>query len=289
MTQSMTGYGKSEVVVNSFTVVIEIKSLNSKQLDVSIKMPAIYKHEELAIRKLLAKKLYRGKIEVFIFVEPPKDTSDHTINSPAIKNYHKQLLKLNNDLNILKDQEIISTLMKLPNAIIKNSQNLDENSWTNIYLGIEKAIDNIILFRKKEGKELEKDILKRLTNLSVYLKKIPGLANKKIHLIKEKLKKKLLNLNDLYDKSRFEQELLYYLEKQDINEEVIRLKSHIKYFKETVSIKDPKGKKLNFISQEIGREINTIGSKIGEANIQKIVVEMKNELEKIKEQLLNIA
>ena len=289
MTQSMTGYGKSEVIVNNLTVVIEIKSLNSKQLDVSIKMPAIYKHEELAIRKLLAKKLYRGKIEVFIYVEPTKDTSEYTINSPVVKNYHKQLLKLNNDLNVLKDHEIISTLMKLPNAIVKNSQNLDEKSWTNIYLGVEKAIDNLILFRKTEGKELEKDILKRLTNISIHLKKIPALANKKIHLIKEKFKKNLLDLNDIYDKSRFEQELLYYLEKQDINEEVVRLKSHIKYFKETVSVKGPKGKKLGFITQEIGREINTIGSKIGEANIQKIVVEMKNELEKIKEQLLNIA
>ena len=289
MTQSMTGYGKSEVILNGLTIVIEIKSLNSKQLDVSIKMPAIYKHEELKIRKVLAKKLYRGKIEVFIFVEPPKDTSEYTINSPAIKNYHKQLLKLNNDLKILKNQEIIPTLMKLPNAIIKNSHNLDEKSWPNIYLSIEKAIDNLILFRKKEGKELEKDILKKLTNLSTCLKKIPDLTNKKIHLTKEKLKKKLLNLNELYDKSRFEQELIYYLEKQDINEEVVRLKSHIKYFKETVSIKEPKGKKLTFISQEIGREINTIGSKIGEVNIQKIVVEMKNELEKIKEQLLNIA
>jgi len=289
MTQSMTGYGKSEVIVNNLTVVIEIKSLNSKQLDVSIKMPAIYKHEELAIRKLLAKKLYRGKIEVFIFVEPTKDTSEYTINSPVVKNYHKQLLKLNNDLNVLKDHEIISTLMKLPNAIVKNSQNLDEKSWTNIYLGVEKAIDNIILYRKAEGKELEKDILKRLTNISIHLKKTPTLANKKIHLIKEKFKKKLLDLNDIYDKSRFEQELLYYIEKQDINEEVVRLKSHIKYFKETVSVKGTKGKKLGFITQEIGREINTIGSKIGEANIQKIVVEMKNELEKIKEQLLNIA
>ena len=289
MTQSMTGFGKSEVILNDLTVVIEVKSLNSKQLDVSIKMPAIYKYEELKIRKLLAKKLFRGKIEVFIFVEPPKDTSDYTINSPAIKNYYKQLLKLNNDLKILKDQQIIPTLMKLPNAIIKNSQNLDEKSWPNIYLSIENAIDNLILFRIKEGKELEKDILKRLANISTYLKKIPDLANKKTHLIKEKFKKKLLNLNVLYDKSRFEQELLYYLEKQDINEEVVRLKAHIKYFKETVSIKEPKGKKLGFISQEIGREINTIGSKIGEANIQKIVVEMKNELEKIKEQLLNIA
>ena len=289
MTQSMTGYGKSEIILNGLTVGIEIKSLNSKQLDVSIKMPAIYKHEELKIRKVLAKKLYRGKIEVFIFVEPPKDTSEYTINSPAIKNYHKQLLKLNNDLKILKNQEIIPTLMKLPNAIIKNSHNLDEKSWPDIYLSIEKAIDNLILFRKKEGKELEKDILKKLTNLSTCLKKIPDLTNKKIHLTKEKLKKKLLNLNELYDKSRFEQELIYYLEKQDINEEVVRLKSHIKYFKETVSIKEPKGKKLAFISQEIGREINTIGSKIGEVNIQKIVVEMKNELEKIKEQLLNIA
>lgn len=289
MTHSMTGYGKSEVIVNNLTVVIEIKSLNSKQLDVSIKMPAIYKHEELAIRKLLAKKLYRGKIEVFIYVEPTKDTSEYTINSPVVKNYHKQLLKLNNDLNVLKDHEIIPTLMKLPNAIVKNSQNLDEKSWTNIYLGVEKAIDNIILFRKTEGKELEKDILKRLTNISIHLKKIPDLANKKIHLIKEKFKKKLLDLNTIYDKSRFEQELLYYLEKQDINEEVVRLKSHIKYFKETVSVKGTKGKKLGFITQEIGREINTIGSKIGEANIQKIVVEMKNELEKIKEQLLNIA
>ena len=179
--------------------------------------------------------------------------------------------------------------MRLPNAIIKNTQSLDEKSWSNIYLGVEKALDNLILFRSKEGKELEKDILKRLNNISNYLEKTPDLANKKINVLKEKIKEKLLNLDGLYDKSRFEQELLYYLEKQDINEEVVRLKAHVKYFKETLSIKGPKGKKLAFISQEIGREINTIGSKVGEVNIQKTVVEMKNELEKIKEQLLNIA
>ena len=289
MTQSMTGYGKSEVTINDSTVVIEIKSLNSKHLDVSVKMPTIYKHEELAVRKLLAKKLFRGKVEVYVFVDLTKSSSEHIINSSAIKNYYKQILELNKDLNISKNHNVVSTLMRLPNAIIKNTQSLDETSWSNIYLGVEKALDNLILFRSKEGKELEKDILKRLNNISNYLEKTPDLANKKINVLKEKIKEKLLNLDDLYDKSRFEQELLYYLEKQDINEEVVRLRSHVKYFKETLSIKGPKGKKLGFISQEIGREINTIGSKIGEVNIQKIVVEMKNELEKIKEQLLNIA
>ena len=285
----MTGYGKSEVTINDSTVVIEIKSLNSKHLDVSVKMPAVYKHEELAVRKLLAKKLFRGKVEVCVFVDLTKSSSEHIINSSLIKNYYKQILELNKDLNISKNHNVVSTLMRLPNAIIKNTQSLDEKSWSNIYLGVEKALDNLILFRSKEGKELEKDILKRLNNISNYLEKTPDLANKKINVLKEKIKEKLLNLDGLYDKSRFEQELLYYLEKQDINEEVVRLKAHVKYFKETLSIKGPKGKKLAFISQEIGREINTIGSKVGEVNIQKIVVEMKNELEKIKEQLLNIA
>tara|TARA_B100000674_G_scaffold325721_1_gene271579 strand:+ start:89 stop:958 length:870 start_codon:yes stop_codon:yes gene_type:complete len=289
MTQSMTGYGKSEVTINDSTVVIEIKSLNSKHLDVSVKMPAVYKHEELAVRKLLAKKLFRGKVEVCVFVDLTKSSSEYIINSSVIKNYYKQILELNKDLNISKNHNVVSTLMRLPNAIIKNTQSLDEKSWSNIYLGVEKALDNLILFRSKEGKELEKDILKRLNNISNYLEKTPDLANKKINVLKEKIKEKLINLDGLYDKSRFEQELLYYLEKQDINEEVVRLKAHVKYFKETLSIKGPKGKKLAFISQEIGREINTIGSKVGEVNIQKIVVEMKNELEKIKEQLLNIA
>ena len=289
MTQSMTGYGKSELTINDSTVVIEIKSLNSKHLDVSVKMPAVYKHEELAVRKLLAKKLFRGKVEVCVFVDLTKSSSEYIINSSVIKNYYKQILELNKDLNISKNHNVVSTLMRLPNAIIKNTQSLDEKSWSNIYLGVEKALDNLILFRSKEGKELEKDILKRLNNISNYLEKTPDLANKKINVLKEKIKEKLINLDGLYDKSRFEQELLYYLEKQDINEEVVRLKAHVKYFKETLSIKGPKGKKLAFISQEIGREINTIGSKVGEVNIQKIVVEMKNELEKIKEQLLNIA
>ena len=289
MTQSMTGYGKSEVTINDSTVVIEIKSLNSKHLDVSVKMPAVYKHEELAVRKLLAKKLFRGKVEVCVFVDLTKSSSEYIINSSVIKNYYKQILELNKDLNISKNHNVVSTLMRLPNAIIKNTQSLDEKSWSNIYLGVEKALDNLILFRSKEGKELEKDILKRLNNISNYLEKTPDFANKKINVLKEKIKEKLINLDGLYDKSRFEQELLYYLEKQDINEEVVRLKAHVKYFKETLSIKGPKGKKLAFISQEIGREINTIGSKVGEVNIQKIVVEMKNELEKIKEQLLNIA
>ena len=289
MTQSMTGYGKSEVTIDNSNVVIEIKSLNSKHLDISVKMPAIYNHEELTIRKLFAKKLFRGKVDISIWIDLTKDSSEHIINSSLVKNYYKQMLELNNDLNISKNNEMMSTLMRLPNAIIKNTQNLNEKRWSDIYLGVEEALDKLILFRSKEGKELEKDILKRLNNISNYIEKIPDLANKKNTVLKEKIKQKLLNLDDLYDKSRFEQELLYYLEKQDINEEVVRLKAHVKYFKETLSIKGPKGKKLAFISQEIGREINTIGSKIGEVNIQKIVVEMKNELEKIKEQLLNIA
>lgn len=286
----MTGYGKSEVIVNNSTISIEIKSLNSKALDVSVKVPSVYKQEELAVRKLLTKKLSRGKVEVSVWVDQTKDSSEHVINAPAIKEYYKQILDLKNDLDIGDDSEIISSLIKLPSAIIKNTKKLDEESWENVYVGIEKALDNLILFRQKEGKELENDIVKKLNNISDYLEKIPDLANKKIDVLKEKIKEKILtlNLDNLYDNSRLEQELLYYLEKQDINEELVRLESHIKYFKDTVSLKEPKGKKLGFISQEIGREINTIGSKVGELNIQKIVVEMKNELEKIKEQLLNI-
>ena len=151
MTQSMTGYGKSEVTINDSTVVIEIKSLNSKHLDVSVKMPAVYKHEELAVRKLLAKKLFRGKVEVCVFVDLTKSSSEYIINSSVIKNYYKQILELNKDLNISKNHNVVSTLMRLPNAIIKNTQSLDEKSWSNIYLGVEKALDNLT-FRSKEGR-----------------------------------------------------------------------------------------------------------------------------------------
>lgn len=300
MIQSMTGYGKAELTLERGNFTIEIKSLNSKQMDATVKMLPIYRDKEISLRKLLSEKLQRGKIELSIWGERSASASKHMLNTEVIKGYHQQILQLKKELGLkwnmwtfapfqAKSTDIIPSLLKMPDVMQKGEDKADENEWEKIEKGIDIAIKNLLQFRLDEGRELDKDVTSRINILSKLLVEIAPLAKSRIEKVKQRIVDKLEEIDTKnIDENRFEQELVYYLEKQDITEEQVRLEVHLNYFIENMKADSPNGKKLGFIGQEIGREINTIGSKSSDAGIQKIVVQMKDELEKIKEQLLNI-
>ena len=300
MIQSMTGYGKAELNLTNANFTIEVRSLNSKQIDANVKMSSVYRDKETGLRKLLSEKLQRGKIELSIWREKSESNTNYKVNTEVIKDYHNQVLQLKKDLGLkwnmwtmthfsAKSSDILPTLLKMPEALIKGEEKANDNEWDEIAKGIEIAIENILQFRMEEGKKLEEDITTRINALSRLLTEIFPFGKGRIEKVKKSLADKLAEIDTKnIDENRFEQELIYYLEKQDITEEQVRLDAHLSYFLETMKTDSPNGKKLGFIGQEIGREINTIGSKSSDAEMQKIVVQMKDELEKIKEQLLNI-
>jgi len=293
MLQSMTGYGKSELNLFNSNFIVEIKSLNSKQIDINIKIPSSYKDKEFEIRKSLSKKLTRGKIELSVWKEKTKSSSNYKINTETLKNYHKEILDLSSVLNLsnklLNSSDIIPALLKMPDSVIKEKELSKRSEWKKINDGIRIATKNLLEFRKQEGLSLEKDICARIHKIKKYLSQLSPISKIRIKNVKNNLSKKILKLKSKnIDENRLEQELIFYLEKQDVTEETVRLNAHLDYFLKTIKLKSPNGKKLIFISQEIGREINTIGAKSYNAKMQKIVVEMKDELEKIKEQLLNV-
>ena len=297
MIQSMTGYGKAEINLKNANFTIEVRSLNSKQIDANVKMSSVYRDKEIGLRKLLSEKLQRGKIELSIWRESSESNAKYTLNTDLIKEYHQQILEIRKELGTNSnaftiksfEADIIPTLLKMPEAMIKGEDKTDENEWGEIAKGIDIAIGNILQFRLDEGEKLEADITARINKLSTLLVDIAPFAKGRIEKVKKSLADKLAEIDTKnIDENRFEQELIYYLEKQDITEEQVRLDAHLSYFIKTMKADAPNGKKLGFIGQEIGREINTIGSKSSDAEMQKIVVEMKDELEKIKEQLLNI-
>ena len=288
MIQSMTGYGKAEINLDNANFTIEIKSLNSKQIDTNIKIPSIYKDKEILLRNLISEKLKRGKIELTIWREKLEKSTNYTLNKALINNYFTQITKIATKLN-LNNKDILSSILKLPDIIQKEKEEVGENEWKKIQKGIDCAISDLLSFRINEGKKLEEDIQSRIHTLASLLNQIGPIAKTRIKKVKKNLLKKIMKINsNNIDENRLEQELIYYLEKQDITEEQVRLDAHLNYFKSTISNSTPNGKKLNFIGQEIGREINTIGSKSSDVSMQKIVVEMKDELEKIKEQISNI-
>ena len=297
MIQSMTGYGKAEINLKNANFTIEVRSLNSKQIDANVKMSSVYRDKEIGLRKLLSEKLQRGKIELSIWRESSESNAKYTLNTDLIKEYHQQILEIRKELGTNSnaftiksfEADIIPTLLKMPEAMIKGEDKTGENEWGEIEKGIDIAIGNILQFRLEEGEKLEADITARINKLSTLLVDIAPFAKGRIEKVKKSLSDKLAEIDTKnIDENRFEQELIYYLEKQDITEEQVRLDAHLSYFIKTMKADAPNGKKLGFIGQEIGREINTIGSKSSDAEMQKIVVEMKDELEKIKEQLLNI-
>ncbi len=284
MIYSMTGYGKSVLQLPTKKITIEIKSLNSKNLDLNARMPSIYREKELSIRKLLADKLVRGKIDFSIFVEATAEDTSTQINTPVVKQYMAQLKTIVN----AEDLSLLEMAVRFPDALNTVREEIDENEWRAIENGIGDAVKALVDHRLNEGKVLEIDFNKRVQSISALLEQVIDIDPERVEGVRERLKKGIEELKEKYDENRFEQELVYYIEKFDITEEKVRLKNHLNYFIESINTKDSNGKKLGFISQEMGREINTIGSKSNYAPMQQIVVQMKDELEKIKEQLLNV-
>ena len=287
MIQSMTGYGKAVLQLPTKKVTIEIKSLNSKNLDLNVRIPPYYKEKELAVRKKLASSLVRGKIDFSIYVEMTSDETSTQVNKRVVKQYIEQL---RNTLIISssEDVELLKMAIRMPDALSTEREELDENEWTLINQSIDTAIAEIVQYRIDEAASLEIDFRERIENINTYLEEVKALDSDRVENVKIRLKKAIDDLKVDTDENRFEQELIYYLEKLDINEEKVRLANHLDYFLQTLASEDSNGKKLGFIVQEMGREINTTGSKANYAPMQKAVIQMKNELEQIKEQILNV-
>jgi len=290
MIKSMTGFGKAECDLPNKKVSIEIKSLNSKQLDIHSKIPGLYKEKDLEIRNLLSKRLERGKLEVYISYEVHGTETTGEINKEVFKHYFKQFQELKGDLQFSDQEAIVSTIMRMPDVLKIEKPELSKDEWVGISQGIVRAIEALDGFRIDEGKSLENDLSLRCNNISKLLIDVDQFLGNRIDRVKKRLMANLdeLQMNGSVDENRFEQELIYYLEKLDITEEKVRLKNHCEYFLKTMEETGAHGKKLGFIAQEMGREINTLGSKANDADIQKIVIVMKDELEKIKEQVLNV-
>ena len=284
MIYSMTGYGKSILQLPTKKISIELKSLNSKNLDLNARMPSIYREKELDIRKLLADKLERGKIDFSIYVEMTAEDTSSQINEPVVKQYINQLKKIVDGNEI----ELLKMAVRFPDALNTVREEIDETEWKAIEAEINAAIELINNYRLDEGKVLEIDFKKRVSIIEDLLEQVIAMDPDRIVGVRERLLKGVEELKEKYDENRFEQELVYYIEKFDITEEKVRLKNHLSYFIEAINSKDSNGKKLGFICQEMGREINTIGSKSNYAPMQQLVVQMKDELEKIKGQLLNV-
>jgi uncharacterized protein (TIGR00255 family) len=290
MIKSMTGYGKSVAEIPQKKITIEIKSLNSKQLDFNSKVPWLYKEKEPEIKSLVSQKVERGKIDLSIYCDNLSDENIPSINKTIVKSYFNQLKEISDELKLDLNEHILSTILRLPEVMKVEKQELDEKEWELIKVQLVEAINMLDLYRIEEGYALEKDIRKNLERILLSLENIETFENGRIQKVREKLET-ILNeyiKSENIDKNRFEQELIFYLEKFDINEEKVRLRKHCQYFIESLDTPSPNGKILNFITQEIGREINTIGSKANDASIQKLVVMMKDDLEKIKEQTLNV-
>ena len=287
MIHSMTGYGKSVLHLSDKKVTIEIKSLNSKNLDLNVRIPSYYRVKELAVRKRLASKLVRGKVDFSIYIEMTAGETSTTVNKGVVSEYMQQLRNVV-QTGSSNDVELLKMAVRMPDALKTERDELDEGEWAQISVNIQKAINDIIQYRIDEAASLEKDFKLRIENIQSYLEEVKSFDGARITHVKERLKKAIDDLKVQTDENRFEQELIYYLEKLDINEEKVRLANHLTYFLQELGTEDSNGKKLGFIVQEIGREVNTIGSKANFAPMQKAVIQMKNELEKIKEQVLNV-
>ena len=284
MIHSMTGYGKTVLQLPNKKISIEIKSLNSKNLDLNTRMPSMYREKELGIRKLIASKLQRGKVDFSLYVEMTGEETSTQINKTVVKQYINQLRAVVDG----DETELLKMAIRLPDAIMTERDDIDEDEWDEIAKEIDKSLEKIEEYRLDEGETLEQEFKDRVGNISNLLDEVITMDPERIDGVRERLNKGVAELKEKVDENRFEQELVYYIEKFDITEEKVRLKNHLDYFEKALNSNDSNGKKLGFISQEMGREINTIGSKSNYAAMQKLVVQMKDELEKIKEQLLNV-
>jgi uncharacterized protein (TIGR00255 family) len=284
MIQSMTGFGKHVVQLPAKKITVEIKSLNSKSIDLNARMPSAYREKELELRKLIANSLQRGKVDFNLYVEITGDEASGQVNENVVRQYMKQLKSIADG----QDIQLLEMALKLPDAMRTDRDDIDDEEYKAILDALEGALAEINTFRSEEGSVLEKDFLERIAALQGLLEKVVDMDPERQANVRERLEKALQDIKVEVDANRFEQELIYYLEKYDITEEKVRLANHLDYFEKTLMSNDSNGKKLGFISQEIGREINTIGSKANYAPMQQLVVQMKDELEKIKEQMLNV-
>lgn len=284
MIQSMTGFGKHVIQLPTKKITVELKSLNSKSLDLNARMPSAYREKELELRKKIAGSLVRGKVDFGLYVEFTGDETSAEVNEPAVKNYMKQLRSIADG----DDIRLLDMALRMPDALRTEREDIDEGEYAHILVAVNEALKEINKFRTEEGSVLEKDFKHRIKNLQELLKEVEKIDPDRQVEVRERLNKAVADLKVEVDENRFEQELIYYLEKYDITEEKVRLANHLAYFSTTLDSDDSNGKKLGFISQEIGREINTIGSKANYAPMQQLVVQMKDELEKIKEQMLNV-
>ncbi|WP_276389193.1 YicC/YloC family endoribonuclease [Eudoraea chungangensis] len=284
MIQSMTGFGKHTLQLPNKKITIELKSLNSKNLDLNARMPSAYRQKELLMRKTIADSLLRGKIDFGLYVESTGGETSSEINKAVVLNYMDQLKSIAEGDSI----KLLEMALRMPDALKTEKEDIDELEYKAIEEVLEVALKEVVTFRSEEGAVLEKDFIQRIKEISKLLQKVDLMDPERIGTIRARLDKAVGELKAEIDQNRFEQELIYYLEKFDITEEKVRLANHLDYFLKTLNSKDSNGKKLGFIGQEIGREINTIGSKANYAPMQKLVVQMKDELEKIKEQMLNV-
>lgn len=285
MIQSMTGFGKATLQLPTKKITIEVKSLNSKGLDLNVRMPSLYREMELGLRNLIASKLERGKIDFSIYIESTAEQTSTRVNVPIVKAYINQLREVYADAD---ETELMKMAVRMPDTMKVEREEIDESEWATIQNVIEEALQNILNFRKDEGESLEKEFQLRIGNIRQFMNEALALDPERVQAIKDRLQTAIAELRVNVDENRFEQELIYYLEKLDITEEKVRLTNHLDYFLDTIKGTEANGRKLGFITQEMGREINTMGSKSNHAQMQKLVVQMKDELEKIKEQVLNV-
>jgi uncharacterized protein (TIGR00255 family) len=285
MIQSMTGFGKATLQLPTKKITVEIKSLNSKGLDLNTRMPSVFREMELGLRNQISQRLERGKIDFSLYVEVTGEETTSKINVPIVKGYINQMKAV---IPNADETELMKMAVRMPDALKTERDEIDENEWQQIQTVIDEALANIVQFRKDEGVSLEKEFLHRIANILTLMNNAVAYDTERVETVKTRLRTALAELKENVDENRFEQELIFYLEKYDITEEKVRLENHLNYFIETLAGTEANGRKLGFITQEMGREINTMGSKSNHSEMQKLVVMMKDELEKIKEQVLNV-
>lgn len=290
MIQSMTGYGKMDAVYEGKKIHVEVKSLNSKSLDLSTRIAPLYREKEMEIRQFIAKTLERGKVDFSIWIEKDETSAAGTIQPAVVASYVSQIKSICKEQHIAEPQNVWELVLKLPETTQTNvAEELTDEEWTIVLESIKQALSHLVDFRKQEGEALYKKFTEKVDNIEKYLGEIEPFEKSRVEKIRQRLFDRLSELKGVdYDKNRLEQELIYYIEKLDISEEKQRLTNHLRYFRETMENGHGQGKKLGFIAQEMGREINTTGSKSNQAEMQNIVVKMKDELEQIKEQVLNV-
>jgi uncharacterized protein (TIGR00255 family) len=281
----MTGFGKASLQLAAKKITVEVKSLNSKGLDLNVRIPSVYREMELGLRNEVAARLERGKIDLAVYIELTGEQTSTKINVPIVQAYMQQMKAV---LPQADETELMKMAVRMPDALKTEREEIDENDWLEIQQVIQEALANIAQFRVDEGASLEKEFTLRIGNIRRYMQEALALDPERVQAIKDRLQTAIAELQVQVDENRFEQELIYYLEKLDITEEKVRLTNHLDYFIETLQGAEANGRKLGFITQEMGREINTMGSKANHATMQKLVVQMKDELEKIKEQVLNV-